>query len=185
MTKMIRAEQQGVVFFHNPKAAGGSINHWFLSNIPGCRHVVPQHLLPTMIPKTYDWSFCVVRNPWERWVSWWDYWRSKLKRIDLSFEEYSTRFFAGEFAGLPGGENSPCHPQVFFSNHVDYVMRYENLNDDFKVVQRKMNCFVDLPLTNKRDNPVHYTYHYTDKLINLIADVYQEDIAEFGYEYGT
>ncbi len=181
---MIRAEDQDVVFFHNPKAAGSSINTWFLTNIPGSRHIEPQHILPPSIKYT-GWSFCVVRNPWDRWVSWWCYWHDKLGRIDTSFEEYTLRYFAGEYEGMHGGQYSTCYVQNSMAKDVDYVMRFENLIEDFKLVQLKLLCFEPLGRMNST-NRKHYTEYYTSKqLIDVVGEYYKEDIEKFGYRYAV
>lgn len=180
---MIRAEEQQVVFFHNPKAAGSSINKWFKTNIPGSRHVEPQHVLPSAIDYV-GWSFCVVRNPWDRWVSWWCYWHDKLKRIDTPFEEYTLRYFSGEYAGLSGGEYSSLFAQHVMASDVDYVVRYENLIEDFVVVQERLGNHAPLPKTNVSYGRKHYTEYYTsNKLINIVAEHHAQDIEEYGYNY--
>lgn len=180
---MIRVEDPAVVFFHNPKAAGSSINRWFLSNIPGCRHVEPQHLLPRHITYT-GWSFCVVRNPWDRWVSWWYYWNKKLNRIDTPFEEYTIKYFNQEYLGLPGGQYSPCGVQYDMASEVNCVLRYENLIEDFKVVQDKFSCYKPLPHLNVGHNRAKYTEYYTShELIDIVANYAKKDIEEYGYSY--
>ncbi len=182
---MIRAEDQGVVFFHNPKAAGSSINIWFLTNIPGSKHIEPQHILPRKINHT-GWSFCIVRNPWDRWVSWWCYWHDKLKRIDTPFEEYTLKYFNGEYKGMSGGQYSSCFVQKYMAEEVDYVMRFENLLEDFKLVQQKVLCFEPLGFSNRSFNRKHYTEYYTsNELIDLIGNYYKQDIEKFGYEYAV
>lgn len=182
---MIRAPDQKVVFFHNPKAAGSSISKWFLTNIPGSRHVAPQHILPRRIAHE-GWSFCVIRNPWDRWVSWWCYWHDKLKRIDTPFEEYTLRYFSGEYDGLSGGEYSSLFVQHDMASDVDYIIRYENLSEDFKIVQEKLNCFERLPLHNSNTNRKPYSDYYTsDELIKIVADFHRKDIEEYGYEYAV
>lgn len=182
---MIRAEEQQVVFFHNPKAAGSSINKWFLTNIPGSRHVEPQHVLPRMIPHE-GWTFCVVRNPWDRWVSWWCYWHDKLKRIDTPFEEYTLRYFSGEYDGMIGGQYSPLISQHLMAQDVDYVLRYENIVEDFKVVQEKLNCHEPIPHVNISRSRKHYTEYYASgELIDIVSRYYAHDIKEYGYQYAV
>ena len=182
---MIRAEEQQVVFFHNPKAAGSSINKWFLTNIPGSRHVEPQHVLPRMIPHE-GWTFCVVRNPWDRWVSWWCYWHDKLKRIDTPFEEYTLRYFANEYNGLTGGQYSTLIVQPTMADDVDCVLRYENLTEDFKVVQEKLNCYEPIPHVNTSHGRKHYTEYYTShELIDVVSSYYEQDIEKYGYKYAV
>jgi hypothetical protein len=181
---MIRAEEQGVVFFHNPKTAGSSINRWFLDNIPRNKHIEPQHILPKNISHT-GWSFCAVRNPWDRWVSWWAFWYCN-KRITTSFEEYTTKYLTGYYDDPLNGPYSELYVQSEMANDVDYVMRFENLSEDFKVVQEKLGCYSPLPHTNAIPDKKHYTEYYTtNDLITLVGEHYKEDVERFGYQYAV
>jgi hypothetical protein len=181
---MIRAPEQKVVFFHNPKTAGTSINIWFLTNIPGSRHIEPQHILPTRVDYAGYWTFCVVRNPWDRWVSWWNYWSCVRERIDVSFEEYTLRYLNNEYEGLDGGQYSYLSPQVAFSDYSNCVLRYETLNQDFRQIQDKMTCYASLPNINVGENRLPYQEYYTsNKLIDAVGNFYAKDIQKFGYTY--
>lgn len=181
---MIRAPEQKVVFFHPPKTGGSSINNWFLMNIPGCRHIEPQHIQPSRIDYEGYWSFCVVRNPWDRWVSWWYFWSVIRQRFDTSFEEYTIRYFNNEYDGLEGGHYSNVIPQVAFSDHTDCVLRYETLEHDFRQIQEKMSCYEPLPHLNVGKDRLPYQQYYTsNKLIEIIGNFYAKDIEKFGYTY--
>ena len=190
---MIYAIDHKIVFYHVPKTGGSSITYWLENNNLGLiANIKPMHAHPTSIATNnfvtnfpVNWSFCVVRNPWDRWVSWWHYWKFMVKRFDHSFEEYTENFFTGQYKDLTGGEYGPNIPQIHFSRHVHEVLRYENLEEDFKKVQDKLN--VHTPL-EKRGNvskgKPHYSHYYTTpRLVDLVSEYYKEDIAEFGYKY--
>lgn len=193
---MIYSLDHKIMFYHVPKAAGGSIQLWLQKNDLGCiANVDPMHGLPRSFAAKYDffpvdWSFCVVRNPWERWVSWWHYWQYMIKRFDHSFEEYTEKFFTGQYDGLRGrgkGHYGPLTPQIHYSRYVDQVLRHENLEEDFKKVQDKFNCHAPLmKVANVSQGKLHYSNYYTSqRLIDLVSNYYREDIAEFGYTYGV
>jgi hypothetical protein len=181
---MIRCEDQGVVFFHNPKAAGTSISMWFRKNFPLSRHIEPQHILPSDIEYT-GWSFCVVRNPWDRWVSWWYHWRHKTKRIDTSFEEYTFDYFSGKYPMHTGvGHYSFLNLQNDMAKDLDYIIRFENLIEDFSVVQSKVGCFDPLGRSNTGLGRKNYQSYYTNNdLIDIVSKFYAKDIEKFGYKY--
>jgi hypothetical protein len=188
---MIYTFDQRIMFYHVPKTAGSSIRLWLEDNRLGyTAYIRPMHMLPKSFEKynfPVDWSFCVVRNPWERWVSWWYFWRFLVKRFDTSFEEYTEKYFTGQYKdvskqGAQYGENIP---QIHYSRYVHQVLRYENLEEDFKMVQDKFNCHVPL---EKRGNvskgKLHYSSYYTSpRLVDLVSDYYKQDIAELGYTY--
>lgn len=181
---MIRVPEEKVIFFHNPKTAGSSINLWFTTNIPGSRHVEPQHIMPRYIDHAGYWTFCVVRNPWDRWVSWWNHWKTLGDRIDASFEEYTLKYYNNEYAGLTGGQYSYLSPQVAFSDYSDCVLRYENLSNDFRMIQEKLNCYATLPMRNVGENRLPYQQYYTsNELIETIGNFCAKDIEKFGYKY--
>ncbi len=185
---MIYLFDHKVLFYHIPKTAGGSITHWLQQPSNGAHALIhPIHMLPWRV-KGYNlqetWSFCVVRNPWDRWVSWWYYWKFIVNRIHYSFEEYTVRYFSGEFQGLPGGQYSTCAPQVLYSSAVDSILRYENLEEDFKIVQDKLNLHTPLrKVSNISRDKLQYRTYYTPTLVDLIGNYYQEDADKLGYSY--
>lgn len=185
---MIYLFDHKVLFYHIPKTAGGSITHWLQQPSNGAHALIePLHMLPWRVRKysmQVDWSFCVIRNPWDRWVSWWYYWKYVVNRIDLPFDEYTERYFSGEFEGLSGGQYSPCAPQVYYTDAVDCIVRYENLEEDFKIVQDKLNLHTPLRKTsNISKNKQDYKTYYTPRLVDLISKYYADDIKKLGYSY--
>ena len=190
---MIYALDHKIIFYHVPKTAGASISYWMENNDLGYVAAIrPIHMHPQSF-KNYnfpvEWSFCVVRNPWERWVSWWYYWRVLAKRFDHSFEEYTEKFFTDQFKpqGFAGGHYGPNIPQINYSRYVHEVLRYENLEEDFKKVQDKFNIHAPLEKrANISKGKLHYSHYYTSpRLIDLVSEYYKEDIEELGYTYGV
>lgn len=86
---------------------------------------------------------------------------------------------------------------------MDFVGRFESMEKDFQHVCNKLgvtgnlkhhnarnranNFGYDGPnatqCTGNRKNPIPYQEYYTDELIEIVADLYEEDIVEFGYEF--
>ena len=66
---------------------------------------------------------------------------------------------------------------------VDFVGRYENLNEDFKkICQRVQVDAPELPHTFKTDHKPFKEYH-TQATIDKVAQVFKEDIELFKYDY--
>lgn len=65
---------------------------------------------------------------------------------------------------------------------VDFLGYYENLDKDIETCFQKMGLNEKLDIYN---TSVHkdYKLYYTDETINLVADIYKEDIENFGYEF--
>mgnify|MGYP000232879277 CR=1 FL=1 len=64
------------------------------------------------------------------------------------------------------------------------VLYDENLLEDFKVVQDKVNCHVALMHTNKSKRTRYIDYYAKDEHINWIGESCADEIAEFNYSFG-
>lgn len=69
---------------------------------------------------------------------------------------------------------------------VDFIGRYENLKLDFAKVIEKVGITPDLKIKNRTgetSNKPKYSTFYTQKLIDIVAENFKEDIEFFNYEY--
>ena len=134
---MVRVEDLNITFFHLPKNAGSSIATWLTMNACGeeyfdeFRHATPQGLEPLF--DDFGWSFCCVRNPWDRYVSWYNFFRGQDK-VHTCFNDWMTAVISGNYSAK---YIKPMDNQLRIANHVDYVIKYENLEEDFKLIQQK------------------------------------------------
>lgn len=65
---------------------------------------------------------------------------------------------------------------------LDFIGRYENLQQDYNYVRNQLNVGQALPkknISHKQD----YRSMYTNKMIDRVASVYERDIKEFGYDF--
>lgn len=186
------------IFVHIPKTAGTSIECLFGINVfdditlnqntftgwDGYKQMYIQHC---SIQQILDWSmmdlsnyfsFTFVRNPWDRIVS--DYLFFKI-RSDMSLKEFI----------LEEGVFDPTHvlPQMYFIKKrngeigLDFIGRFENLQCDFNTVCDKIGIERQtLPHMLKKQRE-HYSFYYDDETVELIAKKYKEDIEYFGYEF--
>lgn len=72
---------------------------------------------------------------------------------------------------------------------VDFVGRYENLENDFKALARELGlpAGTSLPRRNQtstRRKGRHYTEFYTKEARDIVAEIYADDIEMFGYKFG-
>jgi len=122
------------------------------------------------------YKFTCVRNPWDRMVSYyftptqspetWD--RKKFRRI------ISKAVSVADYLRLDRGEEDP------FAN-VDYIMRFENLADDFRTVCGTLGILpATLPRYN-RSSRKHYSKYYDDELRELVRARFAAEIECFGY----
>jgi hypothetical protein len=124
------------------------------------------------------YKFTCVRNPWDRMVSYyftptqtpetWD--RRKFRKI------ISKGVSVGDYLRLDNGEGDP------FAN-VDYIMRFENLTEDFLTVCRTLAVSpLALPRYN-RSSREHYSKYYDDELRELVRTRFAAEIERFGYTF--
>jgi hypothetical protein len=125
-------------------------------------------------------KFATVRNPWERMIS---LFFSAGRGPAAWDREQFVKFVAqkpslADYVAL-GGNNTKPHR---FDN-MDYLIRYENLNDDFNKVCNLIGIpWVPLPVRNK-SNRRHYSSYYDDELVELVRNRFPEEIIHFGYEF--
>lgn len=180
---MVRVENLNITFFHIPKNAGTSIADWLTTYVGGdeyandLRHASPHSLEPLF--GDFGWSFCCVRNTWDRYVSWYNFFAGQ-KKIDVSFNEFMDICMSGNHSAK---YFKPMNNQLRTTMSVDYVMRYENLEEDFKVVQKKTKCDQSLFKRN-RSKHTAYTDYFTKKHIDWVAEYHAEEIDQLKYTYG-
>ena len=67
---------------------------------------------------------------------------------------------------------------------VDFVGYFECLNEDFAHVQKRLGNHASLQHLNKTDGAKKdYRDYYTDATKKIVADIYQEDIRIFEYDF--
>lgn len=70
-------------------------------------------------------------------------------------------------------------------NHVDFIGRFENFEDDLKHVLNVLGMNdVEIPHKNPSFHE-HYSTYYTEETKNIIARIYEDDINTFGYQFET
>lgn len=124
------------------------------------------------------YKFTGVRNPWDRMVSYyftptqspetWD--RKKFQRI------ISKAVSVADYLRLNDDEEHP------FEN-VDYIMRFENLDEDFRAVCKTLDIPApSLPHYNRSDRE-HYSKYYDDELREVVRTRFAAEIERFGYAF--
>lgn len=176
-----------IAFIHNPKCAGTSISAWLDENFTtkrGRKHGHWQEI-KEYFPDTV-FTFGVVRNPWSRLASWYHY-------ANPDNETFETWFFNRLNRNNGVGFNPTmiwarnwyniATPQAdWFGDNTNLVLRYENLQEDFKQIKKLLHCFKDLCILNA--NPTYdYRSMYTDDFAELVRDIYIKDVIKYNYEF--
>lgn len=187
------ADERKCVFIHVPKTAGSSV-----SNALGI--IGLSHLSINWFPESY-FSFCFVRNPWDRVVSAFSYLSQGGSNLLDKFNSmiYLSKY-QGQFERFVKGELGENDSAVFHQMHfrpqykyvcdkdgkiaVDFVGKYENLEEDFGKIHEELGFSVKngLPRLNQSEHG-HYKDYYTERTKEIVGNAYKKDIELFDYGF--
>lgn len=207
---MVISKKHKFIFIHIPKNAGTSIassltdlikenKHWAVSN--STKH---QNLRDLILIKEnssiYDkifkdssfldyYKFAIVRNPYDRMISLYNY----LKKYEVRKEIHTVDNFETFINLLKQNDSwvSKLHSTklqlsyLLDSNDniaVDYIGRYEDLNNSIKEIEEKL--LIEIPL--KRLNysskkSFDFNEYYNKSTMQIVNDKFKEDFEVFNY----
>jgi len=182
------------VFIHIDKTAGNSINAFL--GIQDRTHwgwKAYRRRLGIRKFNTYL-KFAVVRNPWDRVVSNYEYWTrtNKLGITDdgISFRDWVIRTFEtreSQYAFELKRWIRPCASWITKNDGtlvVDEILRFESLEQDFhRLCERAGWNFQELRHLNRSPARKHYHEYYDDDTRDAIAHYYVADVAMFDYKF--
>jgi len=198
------SDRHKCIFIHIPRAAGTSIKEAL--ELPGRGHL-PWQYYYLVYPEQWDSysKFTVVRNPWDRVVSAYNYAKMGKSYLDDNinplaphpdYELLSQKTFAECCEILKNRrillKHEAWHPQYIWvvktengnnSLVVDFVLRHERLDNDFRVLCEKLQINnINLPRVNpsKHEN---YRACYTEETKKIIEELYSTDIRLFKYDF--
>jgi hypothetical protein len=201
------------IFIHVPKTAGRSVHSslldafnmeysWPDNNLGG--HVSSVNY-QSRYKEEYDkfFKFAFVRNPWDRLVSAFFYMSNHYIRPQCPFlkrERPHESFETFIKEDLPRFLlHTHVRPQSFWvcdedgEVNVDFVGRFESLNEDFKNVCNKLNAGNQkLKFTNRHDSRKNghgagsskpYWEFYDKQMVDIVGDLFFQDVKTFGYNF--
>ena len=176
---MPSVEVNGLVFIHIPKNAGCSITKWLATHFSSKPTLSKcMHPSTSMIEVPFYEIFVVVRNPWDRVVSLWAFW-NKNNRTNIPFDTFVRNLHTYKF-NEKAWFTFDQSQKAWFPNGVTYLLKFETLEEDFKVIQEKLGCHEPLPKINTSEHDDYRTY-YTPETWDIVSNVFKDDIEEFGY----
>lgn len=122
-------------------------------------------------------KFSFERNPWDRQVSWFHY-KALRKGKAATFEEFLGH---KRIAYIPSFDLYSENGKV----NVDFMGRYETLEDDFRRVLDRL-CLtgqVTLPRANSTSRQATYQEYYTPETRDIVSEWYKREIEYFGYQF--
>jgi hypothetical protein len=197
-----------ITFIHVPKCAGISIGIWLMenrgksqmetwTNHPTLNYLKQEHSI--------KYSFAVVRNPWDRAVSIYHFFKeirnshktgtindrgnsvldaNKETLKDETFEEF---VFNINNIKLPTdvwieGGFASYNQLHWISPGVDLILKFENIVNDFKIIQDITNCHIPLAHLNSSQHSAYQQY-YNSNTQKEIGKIFQEDIDRWQYVF--
>ena len=165
-------EEYKTIFIHIPKNAGTAIKDFFNKDwdsglkIPSVKINKHDtiHQIKLKAPELYDSfkKFTVVRNPYDRTLSWYTY----LKGKEVEFKKWL---------------ENPIHklePQYTWIDDTVEIIRYENLNKELSEFFKKE---IILPVVNK-SNHDDYLKYYDKESLDIVYNKYKKDFEKFNYK---
>lgn len=186
-----------IAFVRIPKTASRSIKDTGLFICGG-----HQTLSKMREQYSFDKSFCVSRNPYDRMVSIYKQGRRYLSKRKwpyfIEFSDYSSfkefchegieYFITNDVASYQEGMviNRGKHPHFFPQSYwtddtIDRILRFETIQEGWESLLDEWSIpFIELP-HNNASNPFDYKDFYTEEIASIVYDKYKCDFERFKY----
>jgi len=170
------------IFIHIPKTGGISIQR--VLGIRGCSH----RRIDSFSKEDRDssFTFAIVRNPFDRIVSAYNYLKSGgTNEGDKLMGDSLPSDFRSFVKDIDQHINFlHFRPMSYWLNDdVDFIGKFENLQEDFDSICRALDVECkQLPHVNKSKYK-NYVDYYDDNTRQIVADKYAEDITRFDYKF--
>ena len=188
--------KHNLTFVHIPKNAGTSIIKWFTkykSFFDADPIFMGHHESLPMIAKVMPCitTFAVVRNPYDRLVSFYTFardgqteWCIKFRQANglEEFPDFATWVDRLESYDTLHWFKTTTNQFEWIPNGVTHLLRTESLDNDFKPIQDIVDFGVTLDVNNKSDHEL-YKNLYTDKEKNKVAKLFEKDLDLYKYTF--
>ena len=180
------------IFIHINKTAGTSIGQAI--GLPVKHHLMATEVMEQIGMDAWNqaFKFTVVRNPWDKVVSHYEYRRKKNKTEiasrDVPFSEWVFKTYGPNKDTFYYNNPRSFQPQVEWLKDtdgvvsMDYIIRFESINEGFEQVCDAIGLDVELPHLNASKR-VDYRSYYNAETRAIVAQWFREDIQAFGYEF--
>jgi len=187
------SDKHKCIFIHVPKCAGESIEAVFLGgpfNTSTYGGHPEKHWgvkeISKIYPKCYTsyFSFSIIRNPWERVLSWVKY---RDKRWGRTTGKFENRLWEdlNDAKFVHYMINHSCANLLYLDGRigVDCVIRMENLKEGFNGICDVLGMGkIQLPHRNNTEHDFYTTY-FNDKSRKRVAELFADDIRLFNYKF--
>jgi hypothetical protein len=188
---VILSKKHRFIYLANSKTGTTSVESHF-GKYNECKHT--KHATLDVLNFNYSdyFIFCFVRNPWDRILS--AYMQTqKPNNLKNPYRkhiyELSRNHSFSNFLKIVDNRFWKDYDQSKYylnnGNLINFVGRFENLSSDLRKACDKLNIeYKKFPHNNKSQHK-HYTEHYNDETIQIVAEKSARDIEYFGYKYAS
>ena len=204
-------DQHKAIFIHIPKNAGSSVKTYFKYNSSKNKHRTIEQIKAEN-PEAYDSyrKFAIIRNPYDRMVSWYFYLKKEMKREHLkgdwrwkSGEHFSSNF--GEWikdpfkdyyskwkiSSIPNSFHDDFEKKYLIKFNVPLLSPQCTWIDDtvdilkYENLSEDLNRFfkeqINIPIFNNSEHEHYFNYYNKDSL-DIVYNRYKEDFEKFNYK---
>lgn len=154
------------------------------------KHSTVKDLEGWLAPQDLDavFVFTLVRNPWDRMVSYYHWLRDQrfahpavaLAR-SVEFDDFvQSRATQSAMAATPYASYVTDGAGV---EHANLFARLEHLEDDLMPLWDHLGFTLDLPHVNRSARKIDYRGYFSDVTAQSLANCCAQDISRFGYEF--
>lgn len=191
-------DDKKVIFVHIPKAAGTSVCKAVFNSSDSSHYTA--RCFRSDNPKKFQsyYKFTVVRNPYERFCSAYNYIQNGGERLSAKDKHFRDTFLINYADINDFAENGLTKEEVgqrphFDSQHeyvydndsstliVDYVGRLENLDAFSEHLSEKLNSTINVGHQNKTNNNRN-VIELSEKAKKFVYEYYRKDFELLGYE---
>lgn len=187
-----KAKNGNFIFIHINKTGGTSIGKAI--GLPFNRHLNVKEVISLVGEKKFSeaFVFSVVRNPWSKVVSHYNY-RVKTNQANMANNHISFKDWVACTYGIHKDKFYYDNPKMFDSQsnwlkdkdgmlRVTNILRIETLSKDFKVIADRLEIEDELPHLNKTRVDSYRTY-YDEETKIIVEKSFKEDIERFKYSF--
>lgn len=210
---MVISEKFKFIFIHIPKNAGTSLScclreaisekkHWAESSVT--KHETLREVLAKkaqlpfykrfFVDTDFDkyYTFAIVRNPYERMVSLFNYLKkSKVRQEIKTIESFNDFIYLLEDSTSWVSNLYSSQPQFSFlvdsndSVRVDFIGRYERLDESVQIIKDhlKLKNFKLKRLNFSSPDTEYYKSYYNDDTEAIVRRKFEKDLELFDYSF--
>jgi len=124
-------------------------------------------------------KFAVIRNPFDRWVSFYEYYRQTGGRLNTENKEFKEWFYTENFQPVQW----PYILDLKGNLLVDKIIRLESLQTDIKSFFKESNIPLKKLGHEKKTARSKYQEYYDEDMVKIAAKILTRDLEIFNYSF--